>query len=142
MEPTLHCARPAVGCQANVSDGVVIQPQKATATKRGDIVLFNGPREAATRCGAGGRFVKRVIGLPGETVSERDGIIYINGKSLSEPYITPDRRDHEPPRKWHVPSSSYFLLGDNRAASCDSRVFGSVPAADIIGRAVRIIRVR
>jgi signal peptidase I len=83
-----------------------------------------------------------VIGLPGESVTERGGFIYINGKTLNEPYIAADRRDHEPPRAWHVPPDAYFLLGDNRAESCDSRVFGSVPATDIIGRVVRIIRTR
>ena len=61
--------------------------------QRGDIVVFNTPPAARVRCGAGGVFVKRLIGLPGETWSERDGYVYINGKKLDEPYIEPDRRD-------------------------------------------------
>jgi signal peptidase I len=143
MEPTLHCARPASGCEANAADGAVVQPVQASDLKRGDIILFKTPLEAANRCGAGGRFLKRLIGLPGETVSERDGFVYINGKLLKEAYLAPDRRDHEPPRTWpRVPPESYFVLGDNRALSCDSRVWGSVAAGDVVGRVVKIIRVR
>src|SRR5829696_2442448 len=80
MEPTLHCARPGTGCEARFSDRVLanrfVYHFKDPA--RGDIVVFKTPPEAAVRCGAGGTFVKRIIGLPGETLEERDGIIYIN----------------------------------------------------------------
>jgi signal peptidase I len=89
---------------------------------------------ARERCGAGGTFVKRVIGLPGERGAERAGVIYIDAKRLDEPYIRPDRRDVDPARSWRVPEGSYFLVGDNRAQSCDSRVWGSVPKRDMIGK--------
>ena len=71
---------------------------------------------------------------PGEVVSERDGYVYINGAQLQEPYIKADRRDHEPPRTWtRIPKGYYFFMGDNRGASCDSRVWGPVPRTNLIG---------
>jgi signal peptidase I len=140
MEPTLHCAVPATGCEA--SGGLFHGSDRVLANrliyrfrdpKRGEIIVFKTPPEAKLRCGAGGVFVKRLIGLPGEHVSEDDGFVYINDKKLDEPYIRPDRRDHDPPRSWVVKEGEYFFMGDNRKESCDSRMWGSVPRANIIG---------
>jgi len=136
MEPTLHCAKPAPGCEAQFSDRVLANRfiYHFRNPKRGEIIVFKTPPEAKIRCGAGGTFVKRLIGLPGETVSERDGIVYINGVELKEPYIAADRRDHEPPRTFaKIPQGYYFFMGDNRSQSCDSRVWGPVPRGNLIG---------
>jgi signal peptidase I len=135
MEPTLHCARPGAGCLARFSDRVLANRfiYRFRDPKREEIVVFNTPPLAAQRCGAGGTFVKRLIGLPGDTVSEDNGVVSINGKRLDEPYVKPDRRDHEPARTWHVPQGFYFMMGDNRSQSCDSRVWGPVPRANLIG---------
>jgi signal peptidase I len=78
--------------------------------------------------------VKRLIALPGETWQEKNGFVYIDGKKLIEPYIKPGRRDtgtSYPARK--IPEGMYFMMGDNRSQSCDSREWGSVPRNNLIG---------
>jgi signal peptidase I len=136
MEPTLHCARPALGCEARFSDRVLANRFifRFRSPKRGESIVFKTPPEAAIRCGSGGTFVKRLIGLPGDRVSERDGYVYINGARLDEPYLKAGRRDHEAPRTWpRVAPGHYFFMGDNRRQSCDSRMWGTVPRANLIG---------
>jgi signal peptidase I len=136
MEPTLHCARPGQGCESRFSDRVLANRfiYHFRSPHRGEIVVFKTPPLAKTRCGAGGTFVKRIIGLPGETWQEKSGYIYINGKKLIEPYIKPDRRDSGVSydvRK--IPEHTYFMMGDNRSQSCDSREWGTVPRENLIG---------
>lgn len=138
MEPTLHCAKPAIGCQASHPDRLLVRSFDS-APIRGDIIVFTTPQRAAEVCGASGTFVKRLIGLPGERVAERNGIVFIDGKMLKEPYVEASRRDSETGR-WPVPDGEYFLMGDNRSSSCDSRFWGSVPRDQLIGRVVKIFR--
>jgi signal peptidase I len=144
MEPTLNCAKPATGCLGDSSDRVLACRicLDFSAPSRGDIVVFNTPSEAALKCGEGGTFVKRVIGLPGETVREDDnGFIWIRGpdsktfEKLKESYLGAARQADSAHygQTWHVPQGQYFMMGDNRAQSCDSRTWGSVPRDKLIG---------
>ena len=134
MEPTLHCAQPQPGCLASYSDRVLANRfiYHFRDPHRGDIVVFNTPAKALEACGAGGTFVKRIIGLPGDTVEERGGTVLINGERLDEPYVPANERDDRTD-SWKVPEGSYFMMGDNRSQSCDSREWGSVPRDDLIG---------
>jgi signal peptidase I len=140
MEATLHCARPAQGCEARFSDRVLANRfiYHFTDPERGDVVVFETPREARAKCGAGGTFVKRIVGLPGERLQIRlqqgAAFVYVDGRRLEEPYIEHDRRDIGPEESFTVPPNHYFVMGDNRSQSCDSRVWGSVPEENLIGK--------
>ena len=142
MEATLHCAQgpAAPGCLARFSDRVLANRfvYHFRDPARGDIIVFETPAEARAKCGAGGTFVKRIVGLPGERVGIRlrrgAAFVYIDGKRLEEPYIDNDRRDIGPEESFRVPQGSYFVMGDNRSQSCDSRTWGSVPRDNIIGK--------
>jgi signal peptidase I len=140
MEPTLHCAKPASGCEARFSDRVLANRliYRFRDPKRGEIIVFETPPAARARCGAGGTFVKRLIGLPGDLVELRSegglSYVYINGKKLDEPYIGQNRRDSRGPETFPVPQGQYFMMGDNRSQSCDSREWGTVPRKNLIGK--------
>jgi signal peptidase I len=136
MEPTLHCAKPGQWCEGGMDDRVIANrlAYDFGSPHRGQIVVFKAPSRAS-RCGDGGgsTFVKRLIGLPGEIVSERDGFVYVDGKRLDEPYVSPALRDHETGSWPRVPAGHYFFMGDDRAHSCDSRDWGTVPRSSLIG---------
>jgi signal peptidase I len=142
MEPTLHCAQgPAnSGCEARFSDRVLANRfiYRFKDPERGDVVVFETPLAARRECGAGGTFVKRIVGLPGERLEVRNergiNFVYIDGKKLDEPYIEPDRRSTDEPRTFQIPKGEYFMMGDNRGQSCDSRRWGAVPRGNLIGK--------
>jgi len=95
--------------------------------QRGDVVVFHAPLAPEED------YIKRIIALPGETVEVKDGLVYINGKALDEPYIM------EPPTYTYpakeIPENEYFVLGDNRNDSNDSHEWGTVPRENIVGKA-------
>ena len=140
MEPTLHCAKPGSGCTSRFSDRVLANRfiYHLRDPRRREIIVFNVPKRAEEACGAGGVFVKRIIGLPGDVWQEREGFVYINGKKLDEPYIKKDRRDFSSYPARRIPKGNYFMMGDNRQSSCDSRRWGTVPRANIIGKVFAI----
>ena len=98
---------------------------------RGDVVIFRYPEDPSKH------FVKRMIGLPGETITIKKGVVSIQKVdgtilNLDEPYITHHTTDDG---TYKVPDGNYFVLGDNRSNSADSRYWGFVPVTDIIGKA-------
>jgi signal peptidase I len=108
---------------------------------RGDIVVFTPPEDWVQDDGT--PFIKRVIGLGGDTVEIRDGDVFINGTLIDEEYLFAPEPD-DPPQpttvpgdehRWIVPADELFLMGDHRSNSADSRTFGPVPSEQVIGRA-------
>jgi signal peptidase I len=97
---------------------------------RGDVVVFWYPLDRTKS------FIKRIIGLPGETVEIRRGIVYVNGLPITEPYVPPQYEDVSDFGPVRVPMDDYFVMGDHRISSNDSRVFGPVASRYIYGRAV------
>jgi signal peptidase I len=129
-----------------VYDRILVQ--KAFFTWRdvheGDIVVFSHP--PLDHCGGaqGGDLVKRVIALPGQTIYSSGNDIYVNGRLLAEPYLPhddplgppiPDASSQHP---YRVPPGDFYVLGDNRAISCDSRYWGPITGSSIIGKAVLV----
>jgi signal peptidase I len=108
---------------------------------RGDIVVFTPPDDWVQDDGT--PFIKRVIGLGGDTVEIRDGDVFINGTMIKEPYLYASEPGDPPQpttvpgdeQRWVVPTDELFLMGDHRSNSADSRTFGPVPSEQVIGRA-------
>ncbi len=137
MEPTFHCATPGVGCEADRSDRVIANRfiLHFRDPRRSDIVVFDTPQQAEVQCGVGGVYVKRIVGLPGEWISQEDGVVFIDGERLEEDYMTPDRLGGRDFTQMEIDGDSYFMMGDNRQQSCDSRDWGTVRRSMLIGTA-------
>jgi signal peptidase I len=127
MEPTLH-----------IGDKVLVNKLSYSfhSVHRGDIVVFKTPPDDNS---PGIKdLIKRVIGLPGETISSgTDGTIYINDRQLSQPWLSAEARANPGPpiRRMVIPAGYYFVMGDNRSNSTDSRMFGPISKGLIVGRA-------
>lgn len=99
--------------------------------ERGDVVVFHYPRDPQSD------YIKRVIGMPGDTVELRDQRVFVNGVELEEPYINePCLPIHCPNRSWQVGPNAFFVMGDNRNESSDSRSFGPVEREYFVGEAL------
>jgi len=133
MEPTL-----------GVYDRILVQKAFFTwrDVREGDIVVFSHP--PLEHCGGppGGDLVKRVIALPGQTIYSSGNSIYINGRRLAEPYLPHDDPLGLPipgassQHPYRVPPGEFYMMGDNRAASCDSRYWGPITGSSMIGKVV------
>ncbi|MDD3311696.1 signal peptidase I [Pseudodesulfovibrio sp.] len=114
------------------ADGKVLY--KTGDPQRGDIVVFKFPEDESKD------FIKRVVGLPGETLEVRNKVVYIDGQPLAEPYVMHTRADTMPVRDnfgpFVVPEGQYFMMGDNREGSYDSRWWGTVKREKIVGKAL------
>jgi signal peptidase I len=97
---------------------------------RGDLVVFFFPLDRSKS------YIKRVIGLPGDTVQIDRGTVFVNGEALDEPYVPDEFRDRQSLPAATVPADNYFVLGDHRSSSNDSRAWGTVGRRDIYGKAV------
>ena len=93
----------------------------------GDVVVFHYPRDPEQE------YIKRIIGLPGDTIEMMGGHVYVNDQLIDEPYIAADARNTG---EWNVPGDHVFVLGDNRNNSQDSRNFGYVSMESLIGKAI------
>lgn len=107
--------------------------------EKGDVVVFHAPEEASCPTGTGCDFIKRILAVPGDTVAVRDNGVYVNGERLNETYI-PDDYQTLPGkfiegRTATMGPDEYFVVGDNREFSSDSRVWGPISKSDIVGKA-------
>ena len=124
--------------EPNFPNGEYLLTDKVTyrirEPERGDVIVFEAPGVT------GEEFIKRIIGLPGEKITIKEGNIHINGQKLEESYLadylrTPDGPFLRERAEIMTPPDNYFVLGDNRTSSSDSRVWGFVAKEKITGRA-------
>lgn len=106
--------------------------------QRGEVVVFHAPEQAGCPKGAGCDFIKRVLGVPGDTIEVKEGGIYLNGTRLTEDYLPPEFVTQAGAftrnRAVTMGQNEFFVVGDNRDHSSDSRAWGPVPLSNIVGR--------
>lgn len=127
-----------VSMEPNLGDKEIVLLQKNAyigerKPNRGDAVVVQYPGDPEHK-----RYVKRVIGLPGEQIAVKRGRVYADGKILTETYL-PFNVVTEPVGQWNLDQDQYFLMGDNRSASNDSRFFGGVEKRFFMGKATMIV---
>jgi signal peptidase I len=110
---------------------VVRIPYYFREPRRGEIIVFKYPLNPSQE------YVKRLIGLPGDTIEIKHGNVYVNGELLKEDYVK--RKDDYNYGPIKVPKDSYFVLGDNRPVSVDSRYWGFVPKKNLVGQAILLL---
>jgi signal peptidase I len=123
-----------------IGDRIIVDKLSSTI-HRGDIIVFRrAPGDTDTSYPD---LVKRVIGLPGETISQRGNTIYIDGRALDQTWLPPQvgvcAQPSEPVATTHIPAGRYFVMGDCRGDSSDSRFWGTVPAVNVIGKVTAVI---
>jgi signal peptidase I len=132
MEPTLH------GCPGCQPDRLLVDKLSyhLHSIKRGDVVVFKRPSNVPT---SDADLVKRVIGLPGDSIRASGGVVFIDNHALTEPYVNKDCNGTTDFGPTTVPAGDLFVMGDNRCDSLDSRSFGPIATSTIIGRAFVIV---
>ncbi len=117
MEPTLQ-----------VGDHIIVTPYRSGTPQSGDVIVFHSPHHPEEL------FVKRIVAMPGDLIETRAGRLFVGGHAAAEPYVlAPATSGSIPPQI--VPPDCYFVLGDNRTNSFDSRQWGALPRALLVGRA-------
>ncbi len=150
MEPTFYGGKSAKIIESLLTGDRLFVPKYETwlrrahilgSYQRGDVVIFREKPDSPCRRGRRVFLVKRLIGLPGDEVRVESGKVFVNGAELDQSFLTDlggslGGRDYP---TTIVPENEYFVLGDNRAHSCDSRFFGPVPFMSIAGKATAVI---
>ncbi|QGQ95892.1 signal peptidase I [Paenibacillus psychroresistens] len=132
--------RNIAGLRTFITDGPSMQPTLIANTRfmittntnnlmHGNIIIFNAPE--------GKMYVKRIIGIGGDTVEVKNNSLYLNGNEINEPYL--NEKDNMDFAQYTVPEGAYFVMGDNRAQSHDSRAMGPITKDNIIGKALFVI---